>query len=359
MKLGIIGAKSYPNKYGGFETLVETLLFSKKFYRSWTAIILPIENSNKNTKECERLRKENIYIVSLGIEKSKKPFRFYLESIYACSECDVLLILGLGAGFYLPFVRMIFPKTKVVVNVDGLEWLRKKFNLSKRILLYILALFNIRFASRIVFDSKELIKRFPLSNTKSLIKKSFVIGYTSRYELYSYDSYCDVELYDFICVTRFVPENNIEMICDAWSRFVCDNKKTKLKIALIGDFMSYGYDLKKKYPEVAFLGPIYNIKKLYSYLSLSKYYIHGHSVGGTNPALIEAMSLNKTVFCHRNPFNLWATNGIGYFFDNSSQLTDLFSRVSSGEDLCVSPFQRYKEEFSFQVICDKYINVLR
>ena len=100
-----------------------------------------------------------------------------------------------------------------------------------------------------------------------------------------------------VTIARLEPENNIEMICDGYI-----NSKIKMPYYIVGNHLTdYGDFLKDKYRgySIKFLGGIYDKKCLDSIRYYSYCYIHGHSVGGTNPALLEAMATKALIVAHK------------------------------------------------------------
>ena len=346
--VAIVGAKSFPNTYGGFESLLECLLINDDFSGHFSEIVVPVERAD-SIEVASGIRFE-----LLDVEKSKNPFSFYFKSLLRARDVDAVIILGLGAGFWLPIFRIVWPNKRLVVNVDGLEWRRDKFSLAKRSILFLLAIFNIIFASRLIFDNSELVSRFPLHWLVSRSKINH-IAYSSRFESLMH---CDMQKRNaekyVLSIARFVPENNIELICKAYT----DSEVSgRAKLIFVGDVENYGSDLRAQYPKVHFTGPIYDLQEVYELMRDALCYVHGHTVGGTNPVLVEAIHCNLRIFCHDNAFNRSTTcNAVEYFtthLELSNLLTALDVDVPQSGDFC----SLYDDRYSGSKIASEYRNV--
>ena len=151
-------------------------------------------------------------------------------------------------------------------------------------------------------------------------------------------------------VMRFLPENNIETIVDT---FILLNKERIYndKLYIVGSRNEYFENIiEPKISNIAniiFLGPIYDRKKLFRLWKTSDYYIHGHSVGGTNPTLIEAISLRLPVIAYDCSFNKKIIGKNGSFFKNSD---DLFKLIKSKD------FINQNLKIDYSVFKRDYIN---
>lgn len=123
-------------------------------------------------------------------------------------------------------------------------------------------------------------------------------------------------------IGRLLPENNTEMIVKAFSKMKSDQK-----LFIIGNSNEYFkreiLPIINKSKNIIFLGPIYDKDKLFKICNLCDYYVHGHSVGGTNPTLIEAVSLKKKIICFKTFFNKEILANKAAYFKNLSDLEEI------------------------------------
>ena len=349
--LSIIGCKCWPNNYGGFESLVENLLRDKSFISNFKKITIYVESFDSAIAN----RFSNVEFVLLPITKAKNPIKFYFKSLFLAKDDDFNLILGLAGGLSLPIFRIFNRTTQYIVNIDGIEWKRSKFSIFKRIILYMLNMLSIIFSHKIILDSRALHIDNKLIKYK---KKQFFIPYSSRFEGMS-------ELKDFnqidgdfvLAVSRFVPENNIEMICDGWNGFKKRHPENDMRFIFIGDFESYDKDLPAIYPNIDFVGPVFDLERLGLYFDACKAYIHGHSVGGTNPVLVEAISKECNIFANDNIYNKDTAQEHSNYFSCSADLEELLSSHINFKGKNLLDF--YQLNYSNGIISRRYINAIK
>ncbi|HTF29450.1 MAG TPA: DUF1972 domain-containing protein, partial [Flavitalea sp.] len=189
----------------------------------------------------------------------------------------------------------------IITNMDGLEWMRSKWNYLTRKLIRKLETIAVNNSHFLISDNLGI----QLYYQNTFNKESFFIPYGAdlidEFRPEDLQSTGLVPYGYYLLIARLEPENNIEMILDGYVQ------STKiLPICIIGNTNSrYGQYLVNKYKDIdiRFLGAIYNKPLLDSLRHFSQIYFHGHSVGGTNPSLLEAMACNCFIVAHDNQFN--------------------------------------------------------
>jgi len=230
---------------------------------------------------------------------------------------DAMLILGVSGAMFLPLIRVIY-RGRIVVNIDGIEWKRAKWSRMAQLFLRLSEYIAVKISDVVISDN-EVIRQHVW---KSYGKKSVLIPYGGE----KVSGLSEVGRGDVaIAVCRIEPENNVEMILEAY----VINKENKL--LFIGNWQKsrYSKGLYRKYSRqsnVTLLDPVYDRRELNVYRSSSSFYIHGHSAGGTNPSLVEAMSLGVPVCAFNVNFNVSTTRGLCKYFSSSS---DLAAKVKS------------------------------
>ena len=334
LKIGIVGIRGLPPKYGGYETFCDH--FVKHICKSGHEVLV----------SCEKVRGEKMKeeyhgakLVYFPINPPKKyMFRKVFEGIYDmyfylkfARSVDILYVLaGLGTQVLL-LSKLLNPKLKIVTNNDGLEWKRSKYNLVEKIMWKSFIRNSLRYSHLVIHDNPALVKYFPKHN----IEKTSVISYGvdiiqdvdwSPRDLSEYTKNNNLDLsnlapFDFyIVVARLQHDNNTHMIVEGYL-----NSKTERKLIVVGDFQDKKYEafvrsITKKNKNIFFTGGIYDPKILNMLRTNSYCYLHGHSAGGTNPALLEAMSMSKPVIAHDNEFNRNVLDDSGLFFKDSEEL---------------------------------------
>ena len=159
-------------------------------------------------------------------------------------------------------------------------------------------------------------------------------------------------------VARIQPDNNIDLLLESF------DEKSSFPFVLVGNWNScaYGIDTKKKYinkPNLILLDAIYDHRELNLLRSNCKIYLHGHSAGGTNPALVEAMNLGVPVFAYDCVFNKYTTKFKAQYFLNSNELIEKMASISeeeldkNREDM----ISIAKKDYQWKSIAEKYSQV--
>jgi len=355
-KIAIIGTVGLPAKYGGFETLTEylTLHLSKKYDLT---VYCSSKSYNKQLSHYNGAKLCYIPLKANGIQSVP----YDIISIFkALRYADTLLILGVSGCIILPMVR-ILSKKKIIVNIDGLEWKREKWGGLAKWFLKLSEAHAIQYADTIVTDNK-VIKNYV---TNEYSKKSSLIAYGADHVKKLKLSQELLNKYTFLSkpyafsVCRIEPENNLDIIIEAMSQ------QQKLQLVIVGNWNSnqYGQELIKKYSSfkhIHLLDPIYNQETLNQIRSNCYVYLHGHSAGGTNPSLVEAMYLGLPIISYSVNYNKETTEFKAYYFSNINELLNLINNLEHanlkpiGDKMKKIAYENYR----WKNICQKYINIL-
>ncbi|MEM1324251.1 MAG: DUF1972 domain-containing protein [Bacteroidota bacterium] len=317
-KLGIIGTVGVPAKYGGFETLVHYLV--KNLNQQIDITVYASKKAYSKEERVEEWNGAKLKYIPLKANGIQSIFYDIFSIFHALIYCDVLLVLGVSGCIILPFVKL-FSKKKIIVNIDGLEWRRPKWNKAIRMFLLFSERIACKYADEIVTDNqilKEYVKIRYNTNGR-------LIEYGADHNAKVSSTPKDFERYPFLArkygfkVSRIEPENNIHVILDAFSAY------PEHELVLVGnwDNSSYGRKLKAKYKvyrNLHILDPIYELEELNLLRSNAHYYVHGHSAGGTNPSLVEAMYLELPVLSFDVIYNRCTTNNEAIFFSDGFEL---------------------------------------
>jgi glycosyltransferase involved in cell wall biosynthesis len=356
--LGIIGTVGVPAKYGGFETLVHQLVLNLS-----KEIEMTVYCSSQAYPENERLsswKGAKIKYIPLKANGFQSVLYDLVSMIHALIYSEILLILGVSGCVFLPFLK-IFSKKKIIVNIDGLEWRRPKWNwLAKRFLLFSEKI-ACKFADEIITDNrilKEYVKiRYNIS--------SRLIEYGADHTKRKVINESDIEEYPFLKeqyafkVSRIEPENNIHLILDVFS------KLPKQHLVLVGNWKDnyYGCKLLEKYKNfknLHLLDPIYATLKLDVLRSNAHFYVHGNSAGGTNPSLVEAMYLKLPVISIDAIFNRVTTNNQAIYFSNEKELRNIVSNIDQYPLYAVAENLKAiaNKQYTWKIISQRYANVI-
>lgn len=310
--VAVIGTVGIPACYGGFESLVENLTSyssnNVKYHVFCSSKTYPEKLTEYNGASLSY-----IPLSANGIQSI--PYDIY--SLICClfKRPDVTLILGVSGCLFLPIYRL-FSNSKIVTNIDGLEWRREKWGRLAKKFLKLSESFAVKFSDVIITDNKAIGDYVDAEYSKSNV----VIAYGGDHSIISGVDVGATDDY-FLSLCRIEPENNVQMILEAFL-----NSQQKLKFVGNWDASEFGRDLKRKFatsPNIQILDPIYDIKQLYKLRSQCKGYVHGHSAGGTNPSLVEAMHFEKPIFSFDCSFNRYSTENRAFYFDSAKGLLNL------------------------------------
>jgi len=324
-QLGIIGTVGVPAKYGGFETLVHHLVLHLN-----NRFDMTVYASKKAYSEEERKEVWNgarIKYIPLRANGAQSILYDTWSILHALIYCDVLLILGVSGCMLLPFIKL-FSKKKIIVNIDGLEWRRPKWGFFAKLFLLLSERVACRFADEVVTDN-QILKEYAKIRYDI---KSRLIEYGSDHNSKVNPVAKDFHQYPFLKinygfkVARIEPENNIHVILEAYAS--CPDHA----FVIVGnwDNSEYGRSLKSEYKQhrnIYILDPIYAPRCLNLLRSNARYYVHGHSAGGTNPSLVEAMYLELPVLSFDVIYNRTSTNNEAIYFSDFYELKALIQQV--------------------------------
>jgi glycosyltransferase involved in cell wall biosynthesis len=317
--LGIIGTVGVPAKYGGFETLAEQLALNlSNEYQTTVYCSATNYAKHERVKEWNGIRLKYLPMSANGVQSIVYDIVSMIHSLFFM---DVILILGVSGCIFLPFIKFLAPRKQVVVNVDGLEWRRGKWKgFAKKFLRFSEGI-AVRYADEVVTDNAAI---------QQYVRD--IYGVESRLIEYGADHVEPIEKqpeqyekHPFLAgdyafkVCRIEPENNIHIVLEAFARHA------KMPLVLVGNWehSEYGHDLRelyRQYRNLYLLDPIYQHDELNMLRSNCTLYVHGHSAGGTNPSLVEAMYLGIPVLSYGAVYNRITTQERAIYFETAEDI---------------------------------------
>jgi glycosyltransferase involved in cell wall biosynthesis len=323
--LAILGTRGIPARYGGFETFAEQLATRLAVCGVDVTVFCP-SPSPKSDETYRGVRLKFVKFPSLG--KYSEMFWDARCFCVARHSFDVVYMLGLG-GAFAAWVPRIFG-AKVWVNTDGVEWKRTKFTWAQRAYLMLAEALSVLFANRIVADAEAigayLRKRYPGLNKIATIPYGAEIPTEDPDQRLIEEWGLTPEGY-YLVVCRLEPENHVLEIIEGF-----EQSDSIFPLVVLGNVENPNTYvralLSKQSGRIRFLGTVYDKQKLAALRYYTRAYIHGHSVGGTNPSLLEAMACSNLVIAHDNPFNREVLGEAGLYFERRNQLSTMINAVS-------------------------------
>lgn len=353
-KVAIIGTVGLPAQYGGFETLASHLVENLNDQYDMTVYCSGKQYPASNRPaEYRGARLKYLPLQANGIQSI--PYDTW-SILHALFYADVLLILGVAGAWILPFVKL-FTKKRIIISIDGIEWKRDKWSRLAKAYLYWAEGMAVKYSHCDISDN-ESIQDYTAERYGSL---SSVIEYGADHTLQVKATPSDIKKYNFLAkpyafkVCRIEPENNLEMVLRAFSSF------DKYPLVLVGNWNNseYGSKLRAAYSSkknLILLDPIYDQREIDLLRGNALVYVHGHSAGGTNPSLVEAMYLGLPIFSFGVSYNRTTTESKASYFHTAEELINLLH--TSGPTQLRGIGERMKEvadrRYKWSLIARKY-----
>ena len=357
-KIAIIGTVGLPANYGGFETLAEHLV--DNLAAKWD---MSVYCSGKKYPKSGRLTSyKGARLIYLPLEANGAQSIIYdcLSILHAIFYADVLLILGVSGGCMLPFVRL-FTNKKIVISIDGIEWKRNKWSKMARLYLWAAEWMAVKFSHADIADN-ESIQDYTAVRYKTL---SNIIEYGADHTIKATPTAADKEKYPFLKnpyafkVCRIEPENNIAIVLGAFS------KLPKHTMVMVGNWNNsqYGKEIRQQFSQfqnIILLDPIYNQRELDVLRGNCYLYVHGHSAGGTNPSLVEAMYLGLPMMVYGVSYNRTTTEGKALYFRSEEELITLINtqKIADLKKVARVMSEIAHRRYNWKLVTDKYEHMI-
>lgn len=359
LDIGVYGARGIPSTYGGYETFL--------------TVMLPelARRGHRVTAYCRRGHLESAEPFE-GVNRVVLPAigSHYLEtlshgapaSLVARLRChDVVLVVNLANAPFCMLARAT--GQRIVLNLDGQEWLRGKWGPPARGYWLLCARLARWAAPALVADCQAMsdIYRDRFSARTSVIPYCWT-GLKSAEDPLAVLEKFSVEPYRyFVVAARLNPENNVAEIAEAYVRTDARYPLLVLGAANYASPVRAAIEaLSARHPSLRIGGHVADRAAFATLVSHAAAYLHGHSVGGINPSLIEAMGCGANIMALATPFNREALGSTGTYFRDFHQLEKLLSAAQEApaEMSCRSEAQqRAREVFSVDAVVEAYENL--
>ena len=354
-RVAIVGSVGIPAKYGGFETLVEYL----SIYLSSKLELTVYCSSKTYLKKLKIYNNTRLRYIPLKANGFQSILYDIFSIIHALFISDSVLILGVSGCVILPFIR-IFTKKKIIINIDGIEWKRHKWGKLQKLFLRYSEKLAIKYADYVVADNIEIQKYIKniYDKNSDLIAYGGDHAYPRKLNNETFKRYPFLKKKYAIKICRIEPENNIDLILESFASI------DSLQLVIIGNWnnSNYGINLRNtyaKYNYIHLIDPIYDQDILNQIRYNCYIYIHGHSAGGTNPSLVEAMFLKLPIIAFDCSFNRATTNNNCLYFENSIDLTNKIKDINSIKlkDISEHMHNYAHQNYRWDLITSKYLEL--
>ncbi len=363
IKLGIVGCRGIPNQYGGFEE------FAGHLSASLVARGMDVWVYNSHNHPCkDKVWKGVRRIMCYDPEYLTGQFGQFIYDLNCIRDSrkrsfDVILQLGYTSN---SIWRFLLPKKpKIITNMDGLEWKRNKYSMPVRNFLKYAEKLAVSSSDHLIADNpaireyletnyKETASYIPygadipnINSAESNKANSINISINNRLIELNPKRY-------YLVIARLQPDNHIEEIIQGVLK-----AGTKLPLIIIGnDDSGFARSLKKRYAsgDVLFAGGVFDKPLLDQLRSKAKLYFHGHSAGGTNPSLLEAMAASACICAHDNPFNRAVLDNDASYFENAENITSVIQNQQNKNHAqnIKNNLKKINETYSWEMVCTMY-----
>lgn len=341
MRLQILGTRGVPATHGGFETFAQhfaVYLCSK----GWRVTVYCQEEGSGPIFEDEWFGIHRVHI-PVTQEGAMGTIIFdWKSTIHAAKRSIPILTLGYNTAIFSLLYRI--KGIKNIINMDGIEWRRGKWSTLERTWLYINEKLGAWLGNHLIADHPEIKKhlsKFVSSSKITVIPYSAdIIRSADEAYLVSFDL---VKNRYAVLIARPEMENSILQIVRAYSLV-----RRGMPLVVLGNYIPENNDYHKSVldaasDEIKFVGAIYDKNIVQALRFFSRFYIHGHTVGGTNPSLVEALGASSAVLAHNNRFNRWVAGDKARYFLTEKDLA-MQIRVLLEDDELIAEMKNHSLE---------------
>ncbi len=363
MKIALFGTRGIPNHHGGFEQFAEWFgpYLAQKGHEVY---VYCSHNHPYQEKEFCGAKLIHCYDPEFKLGTAGQ-FIYDLNCLLDARKRNFDILLQLGYTSSSVWYPLLPKNTLIVTNMDGLEWKRSKYHPLVRRFLAKAEAWAVKSSDCLIADNTAiqvyLKEKYDVSSTYipygAEVFETPNVGTLDQYGVSPGD-------YDLI-IARMEPENNIETILDG----VAQSSRQRLCL-VVGKHQAtpFGRYLAKKYENQAnirFLGGIYNQEVLDNLRHFAHLYFHGHSVGGTNPSLLEAMASKVCMAAHDNGFNKAILGPDAYYFSTADQVRALLDQETDSKEpeaaevMIQANAEKIKTLYSWDKVNGEYLRFLK
>ena len=354
LRIAILGTRGIPNHYGGFEHISE-YVSEGLVKRGHSVTVYNSHNHPYTADTWNGVTIKHCYDPEYLIGTAGQ-FVYDLNCLMDARKQNYDVVLLMGYTSSSVWGKLYPKKSTIITNMDGLEWKRSKYSKPVQQFLKYAEKLAVKYSEFYISDSWVI---------KDYLENKYNIN--SEYIPYGADVYTEQEREQltaknalkedyFLLMARMEPENNIETILEGFN-----NSSSRKQFKVLGDTGNrFGKFIKARFKNderIQFKGAIYDNAKVRSLQNNSYLYFHGHSVGGTNPSLLEAMASEALIAAHNNPFNKSVLHSDAYYFSNAHEVREIVETVqhnANEQKMVKNNLYKIAFQFNWDKIVDEY-----
>lgn len=313
MRIAFIGSAGIPNRYGGFESFLEHC--GPSFAAATASTIVTCDASLYKDDLSTDFRGVRRVFLKIRANGASSILHDLLAFLRVYRGSTHIMVLGVSSGPWFPLFQLMcrLGGKRLGVNIDGVEWRRTKYSRNKQRILRLFDHLAQRFSDVVVYDNAGLAS-YVLPSARD---RAVEIGYSGDHVLRLPD--IPREPGTALTVCRIEPENNLDMLIEGALH------SDLVRYTIVGNWNNsdYGRSLRERYrgeSRLALLDPIYDPHRLAELRESCAIYLHGHSVGGTNPSLVEMLFYDCHIICFDVSFNRVTAESCASYFSNLKSL---------------------------------------
>ncbi len=367
--IAILGSRGIPNHYGGFEELAEHLS-AGLVSLGYDVFVYNVHHHPCSEKKWNGVNRLFCYdperIIGLAGQ-----FIYDLNCINDSRKRGFDVIIQLGYTSSSIWHKRLPSNAKIITNMDGLEWKRQKYNRITRRFLKNAELLAVRNSDVLIADNLEikdyLQKTYQVSSVfipygaDNCILEPTNRGNTTQIVIPVNNSEIELKKNEFfLLIARLQPDNHIEEIIQGVL-----HSGVQQPLVVVGNHKTrYGKILFKKYASqlVLFTGGIYQSSLLGQLRSQASLYFHGHSAGGTNPSLLQAMASSVPICAHDNPFNRSVLGADAFYFRKPTGIASIINQNHNKQQqpvMCKNNLKKIKQHYCWDKIVRDYEIIIK
>lgn len=346
--IAFIGTVGVPNVYGGFEAFLEA------------SVPMLVQRGHRVTITCDASRYNDHspdwhgatrMFIGVRANGAASVLHDALAFFKVFAFHRNIVVLGVSAGLFFPIFRLLcsLAGKNLIVNVDGVEWRRAKFSMAKRAFLRLSDTLAQVFAHRVIVDNEGLRPYLTAAGNR----KATYVPYSGDHVIRLPHVPISAER-NLLSICRIEPENNCDLLLAAFRDL------GEGRYVFVGNWNAseYGRSLRAAFedtPGLTMHDPLYDPHQLATLRESCIGYIHGHSVGGTNPSLVEMLFYDAPIAAFDCVFNRNTASTDADYFTTAAELTSLMrqylgttlrtSKASRSQFTCVAIVDGYETTF--------------
>lgn len=322
LRVALVGTRGVPARYGGFETAMEEVGRRLAQDGHHVTVYCRSGNSGESPEPCEYLGMRLIHLPALkkrSLETLSHTFLTALHMALSQQRFDAIIVCNAANSPVLPLLRL--GGAAIAVHVDGLEWRRTKWGPIGRKFYRVAESLAVRWSDALIADAYGIERYYEDefgAHTEGIAYGAPDMTLVGSNLLAS----VGVKEHQYhLCVARFEPENHVDLMVEGYLR-----STTKYPLLVVGSTPYPGAHseriemLAARSSQVHLLGGVWDQRLLDQLYAGALTYLHGHSVGGTNPSLLRAMGAGSQTIAYDVVFNREVAGPTAFYCSSAGEV---------------------------------------